>query len=192
MMDIAQAYSKELISLAAVLIAFLLNKYFRPRAKIIYGIRNSFTFLVDQPLVDADGQEIRPIQTVTTRSLSVSNTGRETAKNVEITFNWKPHFLNVWPPRHFKTSDSAHGRHSVILDSLSPGEIFGVELLSVNSNLPEITVVRSEECVGNEVIMSPQQVQPAWKISIATYLIFAGIAATFYLIVTIIQLIANR
>ena len=187
-MDIVQDYAKELASLAAVLIAFLLNKHFRPRAKIIYGIRNSFTFLVDQPLRGPDGQEIRPTQSVTTRSFSISNTGKETAKNVEITFNWKPQFINVWPPRNFKTSDSAHGRFSVILDSLSPEEIFGIELLSINSNLPEITVVRCDECVGDEVPMSPQEVQPTWRIIAGTYLVFAGIAATIYAIATFVQL----
>lgn len=190
MIDFAETYSKELVALAAVLIAFLLNSYFKPRAKLVYGFRNAFTFLVDEPIVDPTGKEIAKSQFVNTASLSVSNIGKETAKNIEVAFNWRPQFINIWPARHFETRDSAHGRHSLFLESLAPGEVFGVELLSINRELPALTSVRSDECTGTQVVMTPQQVQPPWKIGLAAYCILAGIAATAYFAAFVIQLIA--
>jgi hypothetical protein len=191
MLQIFQTYSRELVGVSTVVFAFLLNRVFRPRAKLIYSVRHAFTFIVEQPLLDPQGNEVSPTQTINTASISISNLGIQPAKNVEIVFNWKPQFLNVWPARHYSTKDSPPARHSIVLDSLAPKEVFGMEILSINANLPGLTAVRSDDCVAANVPMIPQQVQPRWRIMLAGTLMVIGLAGAGYLVTALIQVIAR-
>src|SRR4051812_41192233 len=119
-------YTKELVSLAVPFIAWFLNRQFQPSAKLIKSERQGFVYLVPEPLRDAAGNIIRPSQTVRTATVSVMNTGRTPAKNIEIVFNWKPQFFNVWPLRSFSESLSHDGRFSIVLPDLAPKEEFSV------------------------------------------------------------------
>ena len=187
MLQVAQHYSREVAGFLAVLLAFALNRVFRPKAKLIYSVRHAFTFLVDQPLLDPQGNQISASQTIHTASISVSNLGIQPAKNVEVAFNWKPQFINVWPARSFETKDSAQGRHSVVLDSLAPSEVFGMEILSINVALPGITAVRSDESVGTSVAMIPQPIHPRWNVVTVGVLIVLGVAAVGYLTAAFVE-----
>ena len=191
MIAFLQTYSKEIAALAAVVVTFLLNQGLRPRAKIVYGTRNAFTFLVDQPLYSPDGQKLLDKQGVHTASYAVKNVGREPAESVEITFNWRPPFLNVWPPRHYEDKPSPLNRHSVVFPSLAPGETAQVEVMAINAQLPVITALRCDQCVGKEVQLQPQQVYPAWVQRIIWVVLTLGIGSTGYLLVWLIQFAAK-
>lgn len=191
MLQLFQSYSREIVGIFTVVLAFGLNRVFRPQAKLVYSVRHAFTFLVDEPLKDADGNQITPTQTINTASISISNLGIQPAKKVEITFNWKPMFLNVWPARHYDTKDAPSSRYSIILENMAPNEVFGMEILSINASLPGITSVRSEDCVATLVPMIPQPIQPRWRIILASALVVVGLAGTGYLIAALIQLLAR-
>jgi hypothetical protein len=190
MLEIAQTYSKELAALAAVLITWALNRYARPRARLLYSVRHAWTTLVEEPLKDPEGKVLAERQAINTASLVINNDGRDTAKNVEIVFNWKPMFLNVWPARHFEEKASAHNRHSLFFQSLAPKEAINIELISINANLPAMVTVRSDEVTAQERGMMLQPIHPNWKLALFTWFFLAGIAATGYLVALLIQIIA--
>jgi hypothetical protein len=179
-------YSKEIISLLVPLAVWFLNRQFQPSARLIHSIRHTFRFLIPEPIRDPDGNIVRSSQAVHVASVSVSNIGRSTAKNVEIVFNWKPAFVNVWPLRHFATRDAPDGRHSIVLESLAPKEVF-VELLAINQELPNICNVRSEQTESVEKRMIPQIVHAPWLLGLVGWLLVAGSIGTVYLILLLME-----
>ena len=119
-MEFLQAYGKELVSLAVPLITWLLNRVFKARAQLRLASPHAFTFLIPHPLLDQQGAEIAPRQTIHTRSFIIQNAGKETATKVELVFNWKPPCVNIWPSRHFVEHNEPDGRYIMVFDSLAP------------------------------------------------------------------------
>lgn len=183
-------HQKELWSIATVLLAFSLNRFFRLRPRLNYSVGHSFNLLVEQPLLDNDGNQVAQRQVARTASITVGNSGLQPAKAVEITFNWKPQILNVWPARKFDESVGAFDRYSMKLDSLAPGEQFSIEIMSINAELPLLTAVRSEDCVGRMIKMEAQRVWPTWVLRLIALDMVLGAVAAVYLLVTLVQLIA--
>ena len=77
---------------------------------------------------------------------------------MEYTFNWKPPIYNVFRGRAFSTEDTGMNRWVLKLESLAPGEVFGIEILSINQELSFLTAVRSDEPCGGLINMAPQRV----------------------------------
>ena len=187
MLTFIQTYSKELSAIAAVVLAFGLNRILRLRPILRYGVLHSFNFLADHTVKDEQGNDVPQTAIIRTASISLVNSGLTPAKNVEVTFNWKPALLNVWPARHFTTKDSAHNRHTLSLDSLAPWETFGIELMAIGAELPGITALRCDESEGKLVPMQPQQVHKPWKIAVALSLMTVGLGTIGYGIAWTIQ-----
>lgn len=188
-MEIIKAYGKEIVALLVPCVAWALNYLFRAKAKIYFATPHQFTFLVQEPLRDPQGNEIQPSQTVNTRSLMISCAGKVPVTGIEIVFNWKPMCMNIWPPRHFDELIEPDGRCTIKFASLAPGEYFGLELLSVNQQLPEVVTLRSDQCVAENIAMYPQPFVPAWKRRIAVGLLFAGLGLTIYILILLLQFV---
>lgn len=86
-MDILMIYGKEIVALMVPCIAWALNYFFRAKAKIHFSTPHQFTFLVQEPLKDPEGNVIKPSQTVFTKSLLIRNAGKIPVTNAEIVFN---------------------------------------------------------------------------------------------------------
>lgn len=150
-MAIIETYGKGIVSVAVALVTWVLNEFFRGRAKLQVASPHEFTFLVPQPLKDENGNVVSPTQTVHTKSFIVRNAGRESVSKVELVFNWKPMCLNVWPTRHYETHDEPDGRQVLIFGSLAPRELVGIEIMGVNvgsAGLPALATVRSAHCIA--------------------------------------------
>ena len=186
-MEFIQAYAKEIFSLLVPLVTWFISDKFRARAKLHHGRPHKFTFLVDEPLINQDGETISPTQTAHTVTHLISNAGKETATNVELVFNWKPLCINIWPSRHYKEHTEKDNRYILIFDSLAPGELIGLELLSINNDLPELINSRSDQCTATTINMYPQQIHPMWKKRLAGMLILAGIAFMVYISILLLQ-----
>jgi hypothetical protein len=186
-MELIQTYGKEIVALLVPFITWFLNSSQRSKAKLIRGVRHSFTFLVDQPLVDGNGQQVSPTQTARTASVVIQNIGKKTANNVQIVFNWKPMCINTWPNRVYEEETLPDGRYARSYDTLSPQEFIGIEILSVNAELPEMVNVRCDECVAIDVRMAPQQVAKPWQIRLVKWFMLSGSVATVYLLIVLIQ-----
>lgn len=184
-------YIKEVISITTPFLGWILNTRFQKKVRIVWSVRHAFTFLIQEPLLGADQQVIFATQTVHTASISVTNSGKITATNVEIVFNWRPQYINVWPIRSFEEKIAADKRFSIHLENLASGEPFGFELFSINRDLPEIIHVRSEQSVAKLVYMTPQIIPKPWLVQVVRYLSLIGFGATLYMLAILIQLIAN-
>ena len=186
-MEFLQTHAKEIFSLLVPLFAWFLNTRFSNRAKLQLAVPHQFTFLVDEPLKDAEGNVLRPKQTVHTESHVISNAGKMTATKVEVVFNWKPPCVNIWPIRHYQEFTEPDDRYSMIFDSLAPGEQVVFELMSINNELPKLVTARSDQCMANIIRMYPQPVAALWKQRLAVVLVFAGISFFIYVFIILLQ-----
>lgn len=185
-------YQVQIWSLGTVIFSALVARLLRLRPKLFYSIGHSTNLLVDQPLLDPQGVQISPRQLVRTASITISNGGLQPAKNVEVTFNWRPPILNISPARAFSNIDSPFDRYSVRFDSLAPHEQITLEIMSINAELPLMTSVRSEDCVAKMINMTPQRVWPNWFNISVGILLLLGMTTAIYLVIAIVQLAINH
>ena len=100
--------------------------------------------------------------------------------------------LNLWPVRHYEEHVEPDNRYVLIFDSLAPSEILGVEVLSVNYDLPNLVTVRSAECIAQNINMYPQPVVSQSVRVIATVLRALGLAAAVYLAIILVQFLVLK
>jgi hypothetical protein len=186
-MNFFQTYGKEIVSLFVPLFAWLLNTFFKARAKLQLAKPHSFTFLVQQPLIDSNGKTLSPTQSVHTSSFVLLNAGKETATKIELVFNWQPECINTWPSRHYESRTEPDSRFTMLFDSLSPKESLGFELFSINRDLPDLVTARCDQCVAQSVTMYPQPVAKPWQRRIAVFLLFAGLFVFVYVVIVVLQ-----
>lgn len=191
-MSLLETYGKEIVSLFIPLITWVLSTFFKARAKLLLASPHNFTFLVQQPLQDQQGNLISPTQNVYTSSFMIQNAGRETATKVELVFNWKPQCINVWPMRHYQEHTEPDNRYVMIFDSLSPNETVGCELLSVNNQLPALITARSDQCVAQTINMYPQPEIKNWQRRVGVILALAGLALVIYLAIVLLQFLVLK
>jgi hypothetical protein len=191
-MTFFETYGKEIVSLLVPILTWMLNSVFKAKAKLQVALPHQFTFLVQQPLIDAEGKQVSPTQTVKTSSFIIRNAGREPASKVELVFNWKPMCLNLWPVRHYEDHVEPDNRYVLIFDSLAPNEVLGVEVLSVNYDLPNLVTVRSAECIAQNINMYPQPVVSQSVRVIATVLMALGLATAVYLAIILVQFLVLK
>lgn len=191
-MSFIQTYAKELVSLLVPLLTLIFNRVFKSKAKLQIGNPHKFTFLVQQPLLDDAGNVISRMQTIHTSSFVLKNAGAETAKTVELVFNWKPDCANIWPSRHFTEHSEPDGRFVMIFDNLAPAEVLGCEILSVNKELPILITARSEQCVAQPINLQPQQVVKPWVVRIVFGLFFIGLGFSVYVLIVLLQFLILR
>lgn len=68
----------------------------------------------------------------------------------------------------------------------------GIEIMSVNADLPAMLVVRSAECIAKKVpLMWVGYVAP-WKINIARLLLLVGIGASVYGQIALLQFLVLK
>ncbi|WP_267396534.1 MULTISPECIES: hypothetical protein [unclassified Sphingomonas] len=190
-MDWLTAHQAQLWSLGTVVFAAIVARAMRLRPRLRYSVGHSWNMIVDEPLLDPEGQQIAPKQVVRTASITVGNSGLQAAKAVEIAFNWKPPIFNVWPGRNYEELPSSQGRFSLRFGSLAPAEQITIHIMSINQDLPLIAAVRSEDSVGKPVTMAPQRVWPAWVGGVTIVLLLLGAAAAVYLSASLLQVIGN-
>lgn len=191
-MSFIETYGKEIVAVLVPILTWALNAFFRAKAKLQVALPHQFNFIVQQPLLDAEGKQTQPTQMVKTSSFIIRNAGREPATKVELVFNWEPMCLNLWPVRHYEKHTEPDKRHVLIFDSLAPGESIGVEVLSVNVELPNLLTVRSAECVAQSINMYPQPVVSNVRRVVAVFLMALGLAAAIYLAILLVQFLVLR
>ena len=187
-----QTYGKEIVSLIVPLLAWMLNTFFKAKARLLIANPHSFTFLVQEPLRDPSGTVVSNTQTIQTRSFVVSNSGRETATNVEVIFNWKPQCVNLWPARNYEERTDPDGRYAMIFKSLAPRENLGFEMFSINHDVPALIVARCDQCAATFINMAPQPIAAPWKRRAVIFLAFAGLSTVVYAAIVLLQFLVLR
>lgn len=191
-MEFLSTYGKEIVSIFVPFVTWFLNVGIKAKAKLIWGSPHSFNFLVQEPIRNADGDIIQPTQMVRTASIRVINTGRETANKIELVFNWRPQYINLWPVRHYEIHTDPDGRHILIFENLSPKEEIGIEIMSINASLPDLLVVRSAECIAQNVQLVWVRYTSPWLRRAFIFFMMLGFSAAVYWFVTLIQFLVLK
>lgn len=189
-MELVQQFAKEIVSVLVALTTWMLNQ--RVRARLQVGQAHLFTYLVEEPLTDEKGEVLRPKQTVSTISWYLMNNGREPAKSVEVIFNWRPQYVNIWPPRKFREEVKQDDRYILTFDNLAPSEQIQFELLAINRALPELMLARSEQSVARQIPLAPMRVIPAWARRALFFLLLAGLSASVYVVLLVVQFVVLK
>jgi hypothetical protein len=191
-MTFFQTYGKEIAALLAPVVTWVLKTVFKAKVKLQVALPHQWTFLVQQPLLNAQGVQVSPTQTAKTNSFIIRNAGRKAATKLQLVFNWKPMCINIWPLRHYDEPIQQDGRYVMIFDSLAPDEVLYVEVLSVNADLPGLTTVRSAECTAQNITMYPQPVASKALLIVIYILLGLGLAAAVYLSILLVQFLFFR
>lgn len=186
-MNIITQYGKEIFALFVPVFTLILNKFFKNNAKITYGKLHQFSYLLNEPLLGEHNEVINPKQVVHTQSFMFSNVGREPANAVEIVFNFRPMYINIWPSRHYVVKEDAEGRQVLVFDYLSPKEMIRCEIMSINRDLPELLSVRCKESLAKCIIIVPQQSYSPLLINLIRFLIFLGSVSFIYFVMVSLQ-----
>jgi hypothetical protein len=188
-MDFIRTYGKEIISILVPILTWALNKYGKSKVNLLVSQPHKFIFLVQDPTVQADGTVDNVSKNVHTISYLIQNSSNETANKIELIFNWKPQYYNIWSPREHTTKLLDDGRYMLTFESLSPKEFFQCELLNVGSELPNLLTVRCNECVGRFIEMYPQPIVTNWLRRTIVVFIILGFVTSIYFALTLLQLI---
>lgn len=191
-MNILTQYGKEIIAIAVPLITFILNNFFKGTAKVSIGELHQFSFLIEEPLRNSAGEIIKTNQVVNTKSYIVINEGREAAKRLELIFNYKDMHLNVWPVKPYTESYDYNGRYVVTFEYIAPKESFRCEVLSVNTDLPDLLTCRSEQGISKTISLYPQKVFNKYFIRFIQCCIFLGMATFVYIFILLLQWLLTK
>lgn len=192
-MNFFSQYGKEITSILVPLITFFLNNFFKGTAKVSVGELHQFSFLIEEPILNENGEVLNPKQVINTRAYIILNEGREAAKNFELIFNFKSNMhLNIWPVRPYSEGYDPNGRYVLTFRYVAPKESFRCEVLSVNSELPELLISRSEQGVSRSIVLYPQKVMNKYFIKFIQCCIFLGMASFVYIFIVLLQWLVTK
>jgi hypothetical protein len=165
----------------------LVGHYLRPKGKLVWSVSHQHHYSV--PNVAEKGGAF-PVRT---QQIWVQNVGRKAIEDVEIVLNWKPQHYEIWNPRHFTPGTLPDGRHSLRFPNLSSYEFFRLSLLDTFTDLPVVVAIRWKDGLGEEILMSPQQNHPQWKLySFAMAALIGATTVFFGLLQLLLYLISLR
>ncbi|MFZ5675861.1 MAG: hypothetical protein ACOZAM_23135 [Pseudomonadota bacterium] len=167
------------------MLSFLLTVIFsiavyllRPRVRLVWSQTHLFHHrLKSKQPTDSPKEnptEIVPAEFgVQAASIMVQNRGRATAEQVEITLNWKPWGLSVWPQRPYTENVNPEGRLTIQLPTLASAEVVTVNMID-NVELPALLTVRSSSGLAREVNTLPAIQYPKPILIFIAILMFVG------------------
>ncbi|WP_250911631.1 hypothetical protein [Escherichia coli] len=174
-MNILTQYGKEIFALFVPIFTLFINKIFKNGAKICYGELHQYSYLINEPLRNAEGEIVKAKQVVHTKSYAFKNEGKEPATNVEIIFNYPPMYVNIWPSRHYTIKSDAEERQVMLFDYLAPHESIRCEVMSINTDLPALLTVRCKEGIARNITLVPQKTSPSGLYSFLSTIAVSGV-----------------
>ena len=184
-----ETYSKEVVSAVVPFLVWLLTYLTKAKTKIQYATPHEFTFLINEPLKDADNIVIKQKQTVHTITQIVTNVGTQTATKLEVVFNYRPLYLNIWPARHYVEHTETDDRYVLVFESLAPREQIQFHVFTLNGSSPTMLAVRSDQCAGKAVNMVMYPVVSQLRIRLLQGLAFVGMGTAVYLLLVLLQFV---
>jgi hypothetical protein len=157
--------------IATIVVSLLtgyLVQFIQPRSRLLYWSPHNFIFNLK-----TEGVVLQ------TNSLTVQNSGRLPAEDVEIIHKQRPDFFELFPAMDCQESTNANGEHVLKIKSLGPKEWVVVQLLSYKTP-PVFRNVRWKHGQAKMVQIQPQRVWPKWVLAIANALLLIGTATVAY------------
>jgi hypothetical protein len=153
------------------LLSGYLAQFLQPRSRLIFWSPHNFFFnLKNEGVV------------LQTNSLTVQNSGRQPAEDVEIIHKQRPDFFELFPSMQYEEHTNPNGEHIIRLKSLGPKEWVLVQLLS-HKTPPVISNVRWKHGKGKWVQIQPRRVYPKWFQVLMNSLVLVGIGTIVYLVI---------
>lgn len=144
-----------------------------PRSKLVYWLPHNFFF-------DLKAEKV----VLQTNALTVQNTGRRPAENVEILHKTRPDFLQVSPSLAYVETETPAGEHALTIPHLGPGEYFTIQLLSYKT-VPQLLNIRCKDGAAVQIPITSQRVYPRWFNFGAGLLMLLGLGLVIYGIVKV-------
>jgi len=187
-MNILTQYGKEIVSIVVPFLTFILNNFFKSTNKVGVGELHQFTFIIEESIKDEDGNLNNFKKLINTKSYIIVNEGREAAKKLELIFNFKSDMhLNIWPAKSYVESYDQNDRYILTFDYIAPKENFRCEILSINNELPDLLVSRSEQGVVKPMSLYPQKVLNKYFVKFLQCCVFLGFASFIYMLILLLQ-----
>lgn len=161
------------------LVVGLLLQRFQSKPKLLYWVPGSFLFELKEPKV-----------TLRTDSLTIQNTGRKPAKDVEIVHKYKPDHFHFSTAISFIEETNPNGEHIIKIPSLGAKEFVNIQLLS-RVQQAILLNVRSADGPAQLIQVHLQRIFPKWFNASAGGLLLLGFGfALYWLIRSVIFLSA--
>jgi hypothetical protein len=187
MIDLAYTYSKELVAFGLALLASLIQWSLRAKPRLWWSVHSPRAFLHSYKIPRENQPPLDKNDIYNSSSFSLNNSGRATAQDVEIVFNWRPQLLNLWPQRLYTEHENPEGRFIIKIGTLGPKEFIGIDMLSCNRDLPAIVQVRAAVGSTKNIAMYPQRIFPKWMNMLLMYFTFLGFATSIYFAFVVLQ-----
>jgi hypothetical protein len=152
----------------------------QPKARILYWFPANFFF-------DLKDRNVR----IQTNTLTIQNTGRKTAENIEIIHKTKPDFYQFYPPVVYQEEYNLTGEHILRLENLGPKEHTTLQLLSYLTP-PVFLNVRCKDCLAELISIQPQRVVPKWQKALAGLMLFIGLGFSCYWLIRAVIFISKN
>jgi hypothetical protein len=198
MLELLHQYAPQIVAATLTAVIALVGYWLQPRVKLRWGLSHGYDHRVIVPAPPQPpqhqgqpAQQVGPPQPqiifIHTASHLIVNDGRATATQVEVTFNFVPASLEIWPQRQFQTAPNPNGRFVVRFDSLSPKERLTVNVLTADRDAPDLLSVRASEIMGKQINYAPSPVLSRGVIILLWALIFLGTATVIYMAILAAQ-----
>ena len=151
-------------------VGYLLT-FLQPKAKIYFWSPHYFIFNLEKEGV-----------VIQTDAITVQNTGRKSAENVEIIMEKEPDFFQLAPTIPYSTQIQEDGNFVLRIESLGPKEFFTFQLLSYKTT-PKLLNIRSSSGAGQPMPFQIARAFPKWFYALTGFLLLVGLGFTTYWII---------
>jgi hypothetical protein len=162
-----------LITAALSVIGYIVLLLIAAKPKIKYGIFSN------DHLIPRDNEG--KMFSVFTQNIFFTNTGRATADELEVIFNFRPFHLEIYPTIPYELKDNPDGRLVFSVSKLNPKERLNIRLLNSHNPLPEVINVRWRGGQGKLINIGPQQLFPKWFNLTIFGLLVLGVITAIYI-----------
>ena len=161
------------------LVVGLLLQRMQDRPKLLYWIPGSFLFQLKKPEI-----------ALRTDSLTIQNSGRQPATNIEIIHKARPDHFQFSTQIDFSESTTPSGEHVIKISSLGAKEYVNLQLLS-HTNQPALLNVRSAEGQAQLIQVHLQRVVSNFVLWLIGLLMLIGAGFLIYWLVLGVMFISD-
>ncbi len=166
LMDSLSGYVATII--ASVIAGYVLREL-APRSRVVYWSPHQFMFTVPT----------NPPQQLITHTITIQNTGKRRAENIEIVHERAPNLFSVWPALVYNARVES-GVHVISISGLAPGEWMTLEMLDTATQLPRLLYIRSKDGHAQGVSVQLRWFTPKWLQNLYYLIYLTGLGVLLY------------
>lgn len=161
------------------LVVGLALQRFADKPKLQYFVPGRFSFNVENPKLQLQ-----------TDSLTIQNSGRKSATNIEIVHKERPEHFQFSQAIGYKEDFNPNGEHIIKIDSLGPKEFLNIQYLS-HTKVPVLLRVRSDQGSAQLIQVQFQPIYPKYLMYVVGVLMLSGFGVLLYLAIKAVYLIGR-